>query len=284
MILAARMTFLAAAASLVLLVVSPSSGARIGGRGGCGGFRGIFGPEKRSRRSHGGRSDCSISTACLSRRRAAPGTAFIWSVIILVALMSKSATYPCLTIFVCCVAHTVISPIRRGGAPRHRYRRPDMHRPALIIPVAAFSDSILELLGKDPTLTGRTEIWAYVISDIQMKPLLGWGYGSFFGAIIRQPEEISDAVHWVVPQAHNGLLEMLLEIGLVGLTLYVALLVRIMGLGRALPAVFPPGGALGALHASGVSNGSSLIGVSETVLLAPLAAWTGCVDGYRISL
>ena len=51
--------------------------------------------------------------------------------------------------------------------------------PVLIVAVVA-PDTLLELIGKDPTLTGRTEIWAYVIQDIWMKPLLGWGYYVFW--------------------------------------------------------------------------------------------------------
>ena len=52
--------------------------------------------------------------------------------------------------------------------------------PMFIVAMVA-PDTLLEMIGKDPTLTGRTEIWAYVIQDIWMKPLLGWGY-SFFGS------------------------------------------------------------------------------------------------------
>ena len=51
--------------------------------------------------------------------------------------------------------------------------------PVLIVAVAA-PDTFLEMIGKDPTLTGRTEIWTYVIQDIWMKPLLGWGYFGFW--------------------------------------------------------------------------------------------------------
>ena len=44
--------------------------------------------------------------------------------------------------------------------------------------VASFLDagSFLGLIGKDPTLTGRTDIWSAVIELIYEKPVLGWGY------------------------------------------------------------------------------------------------------------
>ena len=41
-------------------------------------------------------------------------------------------------------------------------------------------DVFLEFLGKDPTLTGRSELWAYVWKDIDLRPLLGWGYAAFW--------------------------------------------------------------------------------------------------------
>ena len=84
--------------------------------------------------------------------------------------------------------------------------------PALIVVVAA-PNTFLELIGKDPTLTGRTEIWAYVIPDIWMKPWLGWGYFGFWQLTNPVAFKISNAMHWVVSQAHNGLLEFLLNVG-----------------------------------------------------------------------
>ena len=84
----------------------------------------------------------------------------------------------------------------------------------------------LELIGKDPTLTGRTEIWAYIIKDIWMKPLLGWGYHVFWLETNPAALEISEAVHWVVSTAHNGLLELLLDVGVFGAALFAFILIR----------------------------------------------------------
>lgn len=268
MAVAARMTFLAAAASIVLLVVSPSNALETWEVGVD--FRGIF--SQKNVLGEAMAVGAIVNLHCLSiPRKGRAWYGFYLAVIILVALMSKSAT-SCLAIFVCCVAHTVISPIRRGGAARVMGVAVLACILPLVLVATAFSDSILELLGKDPTLTGRTEIWAYVISDIQMKPLLGWGYEAFWGDN-PAAKEISDAVHWVVPQAHNGLLELLVEIGLVGTTLFVALLVRIMGLAvRCLPS--PSAGALGVSTLLVCAAAVMLTGVSEAVLLAPFAAST----------
>ncbi len=136
-------------------------------------------------------------------------------------------------------------------------------RRSLIVAVVA-PDTFLELIGKDPTLTGRTEIWAYVIQDIWMKPFLGWGYFVFWQPTNPSAVEISDAVHWVVPNAHNGLLEFLLDVGVLGTALFAFILIRIIVL--AVRCLRTPKRAL-AISTISCCAGILLIGVSETVLL-----------------
>jgi exopolysaccharide production protein ExoQ len=74
--------------------------------------------------------------------------------------------------------------------------------------VASFSSQ----LGRDDTLTGRTDVWAAVLPAMEQQPMLGYGFGSFWTDARRQFYEISDA--------HNGYLDILLELGAVGLTFY----------------------------------------------------------------
>jgi exopolysaccharide production protein ExoQ len=71
--------------------------------------------------------------------------------------------------------------------------------------VAAFSST----LGRDETLTGRTEVWTAVLPAMKRQPLLGYGFGSFWTDTRRELYEI--------PTAHNGYLDILLELGVVGL-------------------------------------------------------------------
>jgi len=67
-------------------------------------------------------------------------------------------------------------------------------------------------VGRDSTLTGRTEVWALVVPAMQQKWLLGYGFGSFWTDARRTLFDI--------PNAHNGYLDILLEMGLVGLVSY----------------------------------------------------------------
>lgn len=70
------------------------------------------------------------------------------------------------------------------------------------------------MLGRDETLTGRTEVWADSIGAWQQQPLLGYGTGSFWTDARRKRYDI--------PTAHNGYLDVLLEHGAVGLILTAA--------------------------------------------------------------
>ena len=83
------------------------------------------------------------------------------------------------------------------------------------------AEGLLGLLGKDLTFTGRTRIWPVVIHYIRQKPLLGYGYASFwrseYGDVFR------DGFFWEeIPHSHNGFLEILLGLGILGFIIFVA--------------------------------------------------------------
>lgn len=136
---------------------------------------------------------------------------------------------------------------------------------------SANEDVILEFLGKDPTLTGRTLIWSHVMDDISEKPLLGWGYAAFWMPGNPAAREISEALKWTAPNAHNGLLEFLLDVGLVGTSLFVFLWVR--NLVMALKCMSGPAQQFG-LTSLLLLTMILLIGISEDVVLSPQQIWT----------
>ena len=78
------------------------------------------------------------------------------------------------------------------------------------------------LVGRDATLTGRTDLWAELL-EMGGNALVGTGYGSFWaGDRLRTLWER----HWWKPmEAHNGFLEIYLELGLVGLAILLGVLV-----------------------------------------------------------
>ncbi len=87
-------------------------------------------------------------------------------------------------------------------------------------------EPILVFFGRDATLTGRTDIWYLSWDAIQQRYWTGYGYGAFWSNPWGPASTIWDALNWRVPSAHNGLLEMWLAVGLFGVIVFVALLVR----------------------------------------------------------
>jgi exopolysaccharide production protein ExoQ len=70
-------------------------------------------------------------------------------------------------------------------------------------------------VGRDPTLTGRTDIWKAVLST-NTNPLLGTGYESFWlGPRLSHVWQLVGTVN----EAHNGYLEIYLTLGLIGVFL-----------------------------------------------------------------
>ena len=82
---------------------------------------------------------------------------------------------------------------------------------------------ILEATGKDPTFSGRTDIWAAVWGAVVDRPILGYGRGGLF---FSPPNDISvelwREIGFRAPHAHNGVLDLVSQIGLVGLLLFGA--------------------------------------------------------------
>ncbi|MEO0465973.1 MAG: O-antigen ligase [Pseudomonadota bacterium] len=83
-----------------------------------------------------------------------------------------------------------------------------------------YPEAFFELIGKDPSLTGRTEIWSALGSAIADRPWLGYGYGAFWAEGSDPADWVRKAVQWDAPTAHNGWLDVCLSVGLVGVALF----------------------------------------------------------------
>jgi O-antigen ligase len=75
-------------------------------------------------------------------------------------------------------------------------------------------------LGRDATLSGRTEIWKQAWVFVLRRPWLGWGYEAFWRGLQGESFRVAVVLRFVALHAHNGLLEIWLELGLAGLALF----------------------------------------------------------------
>lgn len=89
---------------------------------------------------------------------------------------------------------------------------------------------LFKLLGKDPTFTGRTPIWRGVIAAIRLRPLLGYGYLAFWHQKGGTPIYVAELTAWPAPHAHEGYLDLMINLGIVGLLIFLAFFVRSMWL------------------------------------------------------
>ena len=84
-------------------------------------------------------------------------------------------------------------------------------------------DEFFLLLGRDMTLTGRDAVWHYAGQMIREHVILGYGYAAFWET---EPilSYVTDSLKWNITHAHNGFLQIWLELGFVGVCLLVAVL------------------------------------------------------------
>ena len=89
------------------------------------------------------------------------------------------------------------------------------------IRAGASLETAAEAMGRDPSLTGRTELWAVSALIGLDRPWLGFGYNAFWLGENGQSADVWKVVGWAAPSAHNGLLEIWLDLGAVGVAIAV---------------------------------------------------------------
>jgi exopolysaccharide production protein ExoQ len=96
--------------------------------------------------------------------------------------------------------------------------------------------------------------------------VLGWGFQAFWSPSNPLVAEIERAVGWTIPESHNGLLELLLQLGIIGTLLFLFLLIRNLIL--AIKCMHGPAREVGASSLLFLIN-ILILSVSESVLLTP---------------
>jgi hypothetical protein len=80
---------------------------------------------------------------------------------------------------------------------------------------------VVETIGRDPTITGRTAIW-HLLLGMNVNPLIGTGFESFW--LGKRLEYILNNLA-MLNEAHNGYLEVFLNLGWIGVSLLVVVIV-----------------------------------------------------------
>ena len=89
---------------------------------------------------------------------------------------------------------------------------------AALEPVFGIYATVVKGLGRNLTLTGRTELWDAVLK-LQKDPILGAGFESFW--LGKRLDTLWNVFFWHPLQAHNGYIEVYLNLGWVGILLLI---------------------------------------------------------------
>jgi exopolysaccharide production protein ExoQ len=138
------------------------------------------------------------------------------------------------------LSHSVTSIVTVGGTLaivwlfERFHRRYHIPLPAillflagLVVCIALFgidTSSFTEMMGRSKDLTGRTDLWRSVGSMILARPLLGYGFSGFWGGASMESFAVENYVGWTPTYSHNGYLEILLNLGIVGTGLFLIFL------------------------------------------------------------
>ena len=88
--------------------------------------------------------------------------------------------------------------------------------------------TIAVMLGKDPTLTGRSQIWHAVMLAVYKRPLLGFGYYAFWIGMKGEAVNVAMSIASTnLGNAENGVLGMWLELGAAGVALVLLILFQL---------------------------------------------------------
>jgi O-antigen ligase len=81
------------------------------------------------------------------------------------------------------------------------------------------AEPLLALVGKNATVSSRIPLWQDVVAEIRQQPWFGYGYNGFWTGAEGEASEIWSHFGWRPDHAHNGYLDMALDLGLIGVGL-----------------------------------------------------------------
>lgn len=211
--------------SLVMVFAFPAIGVHHGDNDGL--WRGLW----YEKNQMGGImvAGAAAAAACLAstetRRRGLAWIALMVCTLLVLATQSKTSLL-CLLLAVGLIAG--VWSMRKGGAA---YTVFAIWAGVVLIAACTFvfitePAVVLKALGKDPSLTGRTDIWTSLMHKVSLHPWTGYGYQAFWGKDSVPAMYVREETGWPVPSAHNGWIDLLVQLGWPG-AIFVGLIVLI---------------------------------------------------------
>lgn len=129
---------------------------------------------------------------------------------------------------------------------------------------------LADWLDKDVSLTGRVPLWEDLLVVLWGRPLFGYGYDAAFGGYFSPVHDVWIQNPWDPSHAHNAVLQIWLDIGVVGVVLFLVLYVR--SVNRAVRVASSMNGAVG-LWPLVFLTMTLLISITESGMTANSLGW-----------
>ena len=156
-----------------------------------------------------------------------PGWEITWLVVAgLVFVLTRSATM-ILVAAIVLVALAFVLWTRRVGPERRRgvYLTAGGVLVATVTLLTVFWNNLLELFGKGEDLTGRLDIWQSVIDLATERPWAGWGWVGYWNPLVEPFDDLAVRKGVVYLQAHNAWLDVWMQLGIIGLLAFAAIVI-----------------------------------------------------------
>ncbi len=157
--------------------------------------------------------------------RTRPAVAWLVTAVVVLAL-TRSATAIAAAVIVAAMLGVLVLA-RRAGPGRRLWLMGGVAVVTVLalVGVSAFWSSLLKLFGKSDDLTGRVDIWNSVAELAAQRPAFGWGWVSYWVPWVEPFDGLAVRNGVTYLQAHDAWLDVWLQLGVVGLVLFIALVV-----------------------------------------------------------
>lgn len=144
---------------------------------------------------------------------------FVLSLVLLLLSSSRTALVVFLTLL-------VLWPLYRALRWRHTLAVPFLIFAVLLgggvaVYLASNAETVLDALGRNATLTGRTQLWPAVLDMIWERPWLGYGYSAFWLGWEGESASLWLATGQEYSHAHNSFLDLWLQLGSLGVAVFL---------------------------------------------------------------
>lgn len=163
----------------------------------------------------------------LAERRVGKAAGIGWiAAAALTFILSGSGTVIAMTIAVFAVTALIVVIRRVSGRARLVVYSIFLIGSATFVTlVLIFQERLLDLLGRSPDLTFRLDIWRSVSELIAERPVAGWGWVSYWAPWVAPFDDLAVYRGVRYLQAHSAWLDVALQLGVIGLVVFAALIV-----------------------------------------------------------